>query len=70
MEKLTLEEWRKAKSVSQESMAEALKIHINTYRTWEKNPGKIGIDDGIKISKILNVPFDDIFFGDKSTNVD
>lgn len=67
MGRFALAEWRKLKQYSQEDMADALNIHVNTYRAWENEPGRIKIDDAIRIAKILDVPFEDICFTAKST---
>lgn len=62
---LTLREWRRVKEISQESMATMLKVHVNTYQKWEKDPGQISLDKAVEISKILKVPIDDIVFSTK-----
>jgi len=59
---LTLREWRRVKEISQESMADKLQIHVNTYQNWEKDPGKIAFDKAVEISKILGVSIDEISF--------
>ena len=60
-EKLTLRQWRLAREISIEKMAELLDIHPNTYRIWESEPEKIAIGYAKQISDILNVPLADIF---------
>lgn len=65
--KLSLKEWRKAKEITIADMASQLDIHPNTYQAWEANPGKISIDNGIKIAAYIGVPFDDISFAVEST---
>ena len=59
---LTLRQWRRAKEISQEKMAELLKIHVNTYQNWEESPEKISIEKAREISSILNVDLDNISF--------
>lgn len=59
---LTLREWRRVKEISQETMADKLKIHVNTYQNWEKEPGKIAFDKAVEISRILGVSIDEISF--------
>ena len=54
-ESLTLEEWRRARNVSQETMAKVCGIHVNTYRLWEKSPGEIRIDAALKIAEYLKI---------------
>lgn len=60
--KLTLEEWRRVKKVSQEDMAKFLGIHVNTYRAWEEDPEKIRLSKAMLIAEKLEVPLDDILF--------
>jgi transcriptional regulator with XRE-family HTH domain len=59
---LTVRQWRKAREMTQEQMAEKLGVHMNTYMNWEKDPGKISIANAKAISEILEVPLDDIVF--------
>lgn len=59
---LTLREWRRLKEISQESMASRLKIHVNTYQNWEKEPEKIAWGKAVEISQILGVSIDEISF--------
>ena len=65
--KLTLDAWRRARNISQKEMAEACNVSIVTYQTWERNPGKIRIDDAVHIADILQIPLDDIFLSSHST---
>ena len=60
--KLTLEEWRRAKKVSQEQMADLVGVHVNTYRTWEENPGEIRLSKAAIIAERLEITLDDILF--------
>lgn len=66
---LTLREWRRVKEISQENMAEMLKIHVNTYQNWEKEPEKIAFSKAVEISNILGVPIDEITFTTKEPAV-
>lgn len=59
---LTVREWRRVKEISQETMAENLNIHVNTYLNWEKDPGKISMEKAVEISKLLGVSLNDISF--------
>ena len=61
---LTLREWRRAKDISQEEIAKALGVHVNTYSAWEKDSGKIPIGKALLIAEILGVQFDEIIFSD------
>lgn len=59
---LTLRQWRKAREITQEQMAKALNIHINTYQNWEKDPGRISVTNVMKIAEVLKVSINDIIF--------
>lgn len=60
--KLTLEECRRAKRISQEQMASLAGVHVNTYRTWEENPGEIRLSKAVIIAEKLGMSLDDILF--------
>ena len=65
--KLTIRELRRMKDISQEAMAEACGVHVNTYRAWEENPAKIRIENVSAIAKALDVPVEDIFLSANTT---
>ena len=58
----TVRAWRRAKEISQEEMADKLKIHVNTYQNWESEPDKISISNAKKIAEIFGVSLDEILF--------
>lgn len=60
--KLTLEEWRRVKNISQNQMADLLGIHVNTYRAWEEDPEKIRLSKAVLIAEKLDISMDDILF--------
>ena len=64
---LTVREWRRAREISQETMAARLNIHVNTYMKWEKEPGQIPFEKAVDISKILGVSLNDISFVSSDT---
>ena len=64
---LTMKQWRRAKEFTQEQMADYLGIHVNTYINWEKDPGKISVENSKKIASVLNVSIDDIVFSNEVT---
>lgn len=64
---LTMRQWRRAKELTQEYMAEKLNVHLNTYQNWEKAPEKIRLEYAVKISEILDVPMNDIVFTEAGT---
>lgn len=59
---LTVRQWRRAKDITQEQMAESLGIHVNTYQNWEESPEKISIEKAVKIAEIFGVTLDDVSF--------
>lgn len=59
--KWSLEEIRRAKKISQQSLADACGVHVNTYAAWEKNPGKIPVDSAIKIADLFGMSLKEIF---------
>ncbi len=59
---LTVRQWRRAKDITQEQMAESLGIHVNTYQNWEEAPEKISIEKAVKIAEIFGVTLDDVSF--------
>lgn len=63
---LTLRQWRKAREITQEQMAKALNVHINTYQNWEKDPGRISVTNVMKIAEVLKVSINDIIFNSES----
>ena len=65
--KLSLDEWRRARNKSQDEMARACGVHINTYRKWEENPANIKYDKMMTIVEVLNISLDDIFFASDTT---
>ena len=60
--KLTLKQARRLINKSQVDIAKNLNIHVQTYRKLEENPDKATIAQAKKISKILNISYDEIFF--------
>ena len=59
---LTIRQWRRAKEITQEQMAERLDIHVGTYQNWEESPEKISIGKAMQIAEIFGVTLDDITF--------
>lgn len=53
--------------LKQTEMAEKLGIHVQTYRKIEQNPNLATIEQAKKISEIVKMPYDQIFFTDNST---
>lgn len=65
--KFTLKQARLLKGLKQDDMAERLGVHVQTYRRMEKHPDTVTIGDAKKISEILGMDYDYIFFNVDST---
>lgn len=59
---LTIKQWRLAKEISQEKMAEKCGVHRNTYAAWEDNPDDISVKNAKIIAKAFNESVNTIFF--------
>jgi len=59
---LTLKQWRRARDITQASMADMLGIHVATYQNWEKEPEKISVSMADKIVSILGIEPNEIIF--------
>ena len=68
--KLKLSEWRRARNVSQETLAQLCQVHVNTYRRWEEYPGEIKYNDAVLIADFLQIKLDDILFPSNTTKTD
>lgn len=64
---LSLDAWRRARGVSQETMAKVCGVHVNTYRRWEENPMEMRCDKAITIADFLQISLDDIFLSADTT---
>ena len=59
---LRLDEWRRARNVTQKEMAKALNVSLPTYVRLENNPESIRIGQAYIIAKRLDVSINDIIF--------
>ena len=59
--KLTLKQARLLSEKSQKNMAEAIGVHIQTYRKMEEKPESITVYQAKKISEILKLSVDELF---------
>ena len=60
---LTLRQARRLTNITQKELADLLKICVNTYQKLEKSPDLVTIGQAKKISEFLDIPYDEIFFG-------
>ena len=63
---LTLKEWRRAKGVSMEKLAEHLGVSVSTVNNWENKGQKIPVDMAILACDYLGVNINDVIFLSKS----
>lgn len=66
--KLTVKQARLLAGLTQKEVSEQLKVHVQTYMKWEKNPESMSIGTAKQFAKIVGLNFDDIFF-DKESNL-
>lgn len=59
---LTIRQWRLAKEISQEQMAEKCGVHRNTYAAWEERPEDISVKNAKIIANVLGESVNKIFF--------
>ena len=64
---LTLKQARLIRELTQDQMAELLNIHVQTYRKIEQNPDEATIGQAKRISKKLDLDYNEIFFGRSSS---
>lgn len=64
---LSLKQWRLVKEMTIEQMAKACNVSTNTYSEWEKNPGKVKVNNALKIAETLGVSVNEIFFNQETT---
>ncbi len=63
---ITMKMARVGANMTQQEVADAMGMHVNTYARFEKDPESISIEDAKKFSKIVNVNCTDIFFSNNS----
>ena len=64
---LNMKQWRLVKGLTVEQMAKACGVSANTYSAWEANPGKVKIDNAVKVARALGESIEDIFFERETT---
>lgn len=62
LDRMRIDEIRRARGYSQEFMANRLGCHRITYAKMEENPQHITMSNAYKIAEILGVTLDDIIF--------
>lgn len=64
---LTLKQARLVKGLTQKEVATKLGVHVQTYSKMEKYPDEVTVRDAKKLSDILEISYDSIFFNNNST---
>ncbi len=64
---LTIKQARLLKGFTQNDMAQELNVHVQTYRNMENHPDEVTVGNAKKISDLLDISYDQIFFNDNST---
>ena len=59
-----LREARLAKGVMAKAVAEHIGVTERTYYTYEKDPGRISVNNARAICEFIGVPLDEIFLSD------
>ena len=63
---ITMKQARVGANLTQQEVADALGVHVQTYQRMESHPGDITINQGKHFAEVVGVSFDDIFFGNGS----
>ena len=58
----TVKQARKMRDLTQDQMAEALKVHVQTYRKIETRPEMATIEQAKKIAEVTGLTLDELFF--------
>ena len=59
---LTMKQWRLARELTQNQMADKCGVHRNTYASWEEKPENVSVKNAQIIANALDVTVEDIFF--------
>ena len=59
---LTLKKARLVSEKTQQEMADAIGVYIDTYRKMEENPERVTIENAKKIANFLGLSVNEIFF--------
>jgi DNA-binding XRE family transcriptional regulator len=62
MDKMTFRQVRLMKEISQQQLADAIGVHVNTVMHWEKKPDNIPVSKAIAIANFLGCDITSIIF--------
>ncbi|WNF07211.1 helix-turn-helix transcriptional regulator [Brevibacillus borstelensis] len=64
--KFTVKQARLLAGLTQKEVSGMLRVHVQTYMKWERNPEEMSISKAKQFSKIVGREFDEIFFDSES----
>lgn len=57
---LSVKQWRLAKEISREELAEILEVHANTIKNWEENPESMPVGKAVKFAQFCDLKLEQI----------
>ncbi len=57
-------QYRKAKSLTQQALADAMQIHVNQIKRYEAGTSQPNLDALVRLAKVLHVSLDALVFDD------
>lgn len=63
---ITMKQARVGAEMTQQNVADAMGVHVQTYMRMEAHPEDVTIKQGLLFAKIVGVDFEDIFFAERS----
>lgn len=63
---ITMKQARVGANMTQQAVADALGVHVQTYQRMENNPEDVTIRQGKHFAEVVGVRFEDIFFSKDS----
>ena len=67
--KMTVREWRRHRELTQQKVADALGVNINTIAKWERHPDKIPIKKVYDLAAVLGIGIEQIIIAETLQNV-
>lgn len=57
----TVRQARRLADKTQLEVANSMNIHVQTYMKFEKDPGKMSIEQAQRFAEVVGIPFNEIF---------
>ena len=67
MDKMTFRQVRLMKEISQQQLADAIGVHVNTVIKWEKKPDNMLVSKAMAIANFLGCDITNIIFASNPT---